>query len=120
MGKMCWAYAIPKRRIPFVPGPLPAAADLKGKLNGLAVRVPLPNGSITDCVFEVKRSTSAEEVNALFKVCFSIYKVQAITYLPLALCFFATCSDANRCLVCVLYSLQAGGFRNVPQGHAWI
>lgn len=41
--------------------------ELKGKLNGLAVRVPLLNGSLTDCVFEVKRRTSAEEVNALFK-----------------------------------------------------
>ncbi|MCE8522254.1 ArsJ-associated glyceraldehyde-3-phosphate dehydrogenase [Ruegeria pomeroyi] len=41
--------------------------ELKGKLNGHAVRVPLLNASITDCVFEVARETSAEEVNALFK-----------------------------------------------------
>mmetsp|Transcript_61126 Transcript_61126/g.146001 ORF Transcript_61126/g.146001 Transcript_61126/m.146001 type:complete len:348 (-) Transcript_61126:56-1099(-) len=41
--------------------------DLKGKLNGLAVRVPLCNGSLTDCVFEVSRKTTAEEVNALLK-----------------------------------------------------
>ncbi len=41
--------------------------DLKGKLNGHAVRVPLLNASITDCVFELDRATSAEEVNALFK-----------------------------------------------------
>lgn len=41
--------------------------ELKGKLNGHAVRVPLANASLTDCVFEVKRSTTAEEVNALFK-----------------------------------------------------
>ncbi|TMV05699.1 ArsJ-associated glyceraldehyde-3-phosphate dehydrogenase [Ruegeria sediminis] len=41
--------------------------ELTGKLNGHAVRVPLLNASITDCVFEVARSTSAEEVNALFK-----------------------------------------------------
>ncbi|PSC69550.1 glyceraldehyde-3-phosphate dehydrogenase [Micractinium conductrix] len=41
--------------------------ELKGKLNGLAIRVPLLNGSITDCVFEVKRGTSVEEVNALLK-----------------------------------------------------
>ncbi|MCT8328223.1 ArsJ-associated glyceraldehyde-3-phosphate dehydrogenase [Albidovulum sediminis] len=41
--------------------------ELKGRLNGHAVRVPLLNASITDCVFEVKRSTTAEEVNALFK-----------------------------------------------------
>ena len=52
--------------------------DLKGKLNGLAVRVPLTNASITDCVFEVKRPTSAEEVNALLKVfifCFCCCRV---------------------------------------------
>jgi glyceraldehyde 3-phosphate dehydrogenase len=41
--------------------------ELTGKLNGHAVRVPLLNASITDCVFELERATSAEEVNALFK-----------------------------------------------------
>lgn len=40
--------------------------ELKGRLNGHAVRVPLLNGSLTDCVFEVERPTTAEEVNALF------------------------------------------------------
>lgn len=42
--------------------------ELEGKLNGLAVRVPLLNGSLTDFVFESSRPTNAEEVNALFKV----------------------------------------------------
>lgn len=41
--------------------------ELKGKLNGHAVRVPLLNASLTDCVFEVKRETTVEEVNALFR-----------------------------------------------------
>ncbi|MEX0337422.1 MAG: ArsJ-associated glyceraldehyde-3-phosphate dehydrogenase [Arenibacterium sp.] len=41
--------------------------ELKGKLDGHAVRVPLLNASITDCVFEVSRETSVEEVNGLFK-----------------------------------------------------
>jgi len=41
--------------------------ELKGRLNGHAVRVPLLNASITDCVFEVDRETTVEEVNALFK-----------------------------------------------------
>ena len=40
--------------------------ELKGRLNGHAVRVPLLNASLTDCVFEVERATTAEEVNALF------------------------------------------------------
>jgi glyceraldehyde 3-phosphate dehydrogenase len=39
--------------------------ELRGKLNGLAIRVPLANASLTDCVFEVERKTSVEEVNAL-------------------------------------------------------
>lgn len=40
--------------------------ELKGRLNGHAVRVPLLNASITDCVFEVERETTAEEVNTFF------------------------------------------------------
>jgi glyceraldehyde 3-phosphate dehydrogenase len=41
--------------------------ELKGKLNGHAVRAPVLNASLTDCVFELQRATTAEEVNALFK-----------------------------------------------------
>ncbi len=41
--------------------------ELKGKLNGLAVRVPLLNASLTDCVFEVNRPTTVEEVNGLLE-----------------------------------------------------
>ena len=40
--------------------------ELQGKLNGHAVRVPLLTGSLTDCVFQVKRDTTVAEVNALF------------------------------------------------------
>jgi glyceraldehyde 3-phosphate dehydrogenase len=40
--------------------------ELKGKLNGHAVRVPVLNASLTDCVFELERDTTPEEVNALF------------------------------------------------------
>jgi glyceraldehyde 3-phosphate dehydrogenase len=41
--------------------------ELKGKLNGLAVRVPLLNASLTDAVFEMKRTVTKEEINILFK-----------------------------------------------------
>ena len=41
--------------------------ELKGRLNGHAVRVPLLNASITDAVFEVERPTTVDEVNALFR-----------------------------------------------------
>ncbi len=42
--------------------------DLKGKLNGHAVRVPLLNASLTDMVFELERAVTVEEVNAAFEV----------------------------------------------------
>ncbi|MGJ3254159.1 MAG: ArsJ-associated glyceraldehyde-3-phosphate dehydrogenase [Elainellaceae cyanobacterium] len=41
--------------------------ELNGKLNGIAVRVPLLNASLTDCVFEVERPTTVDEVNRLLK-----------------------------------------------------
>jgi glyceraldehyde 3-phosphate dehydrogenase len=41
--------------------------ELKGRLNGLAVRVPLANASLTDCVFELQRDVSVEEVNAALR-----------------------------------------------------
>ena len=39
--------------------------ELKGRLNGHAIRVPLANASLTDCVFEVERATTVDEVNGL-------------------------------------------------------
>ena len=55
--------------IPTTTGSATAIAEifpeLKGKLNGHAVRVPLANASLTDCVFELERATTAEEVNQL-------------------------------------------------------
>ncbi|MBP2698143.1 ArsJ-associated glyceraldehyde-3-phosphate dehydrogenase [Pseudomonas alliivorans] len=57
--------------IPTTTGSATAIAEifpeLRGKLNGHAVRVPLANASLTDCVFEVERETTTEEVNALLK-----------------------------------------------------
>ena len=41
--------------------------ELLGKLNGVAIRVPLLNASLTDCVFEVARDTDVAEVNRLLK-----------------------------------------------------
>ena len=57
--------------IPTTTGSATAIAEifpeLRGKLNGHAVRVPLANASLTDCVFEVERATSADEVNQLLQ-----------------------------------------------------
>jgi glyceraldehyde 3-phosphate dehydrogenase len=41
--------------------------ELEGRLDGLAVRVPLLNASLTDCVFELARATDADEVNAVLR-----------------------------------------------------
>jgi glyceraldehyde 3-phosphate dehydrogenase len=57
--------------IPTTTGSATAIAEifpgLRGRLNGHAVRVPLANASLTDCVFEVERATTVEEVNQLLK-----------------------------------------------------
>ncbi|MFP5501339.1 MAG: ArsJ-associated glyceraldehyde-3-phosphate dehydrogenase [Candidatus Sericytochromatia bacterium] len=57
--------------IPTTTGSATAIAEifpeLKGRLNGHAVRVPLANASLTDCVFEVEQATTPEAVNALLK-----------------------------------------------------
>ncbi|MFA5829227.1 MAG: type I glyceraldehyde-3-phosphate dehydrogenase [Candidatus Gracilibacteria bacterium] len=41
--------------------------ELKGKLNGFSVRVPTPTVSLLDCVFEVEKSTTVEELNGILK-----------------------------------------------------
>ncbi|NIY73334.1 type I glyceraldehyde-3-phosphate dehydrogenase [Marivivens donghaensis] len=41
--------------------------ELKGKLDGVAIRVPTPNVSVVDLVFEAKRATTVEEVNAAIR-----------------------------------------------------
>lgn len=57
--------------IPTTTGSATAIAEifpeLRGRLNGHAVRVPLANASLTDCVFEVERPTTVDEVNGLLK-----------------------------------------------------
>ena len=57
--------------IPTTTGAAKAVAlvlpELKGKLNGFSVRVPVPTVSMVDVVFEVNKSTTAEEVNKYLK-----------------------------------------------------
>jgi glyceraldehyde 3-phosphate dehydrogenase len=63
------ARACGQSLIPTTTGSAKAITDifpeLKGKLNGHAVRVPLANASLTDCVFEMQRDVSVEEINQL-------------------------------------------------------
>lgn len=54
--------------------------ELKGRLNGHAVRVPLANASLTDCVFEVARKTDVTEVNQLLKTAADTYLKDILGY----------------------------------------
>ncbi len=65
------ARAAAENIIPTTTGAAKAVAlvlpELKGKLNGFSVRVPVPTVSLVDVVFEVEKNTTAEEVNAALK-----------------------------------------------------
>lgn len=65
------ARAAAQSIIPTTTGAAKAVAlvlpQLKGRLNGLAMRVPTPTVSVTDLVCEVRKETTAEEVNAALK-----------------------------------------------------
>ncbi len=54
--------------------------ELKGRLNGHAVRVPLANASLTDCVFEVKQKTTVKAVNQLLETAAQTYLKDVLGY----------------------------------------
>jgi glyceraldehyde 3-phosphate dehydrogenase len=41
--------------------------ELKGRLDGMAMRVPVPDGSVTDLVVDLEKAATADEINAAFK-----------------------------------------------------
>jgi glyceraldehyde 3-phosphate dehydrogenase len=65
------ARAAAQNNIPTTTGAAKATAlvlpELKGKLDGLAMRVPVPDGSVTDLVVELGREVTKDEVNAAYK-----------------------------------------------------
>ncbi|MFB6962585.1 type I glyceraldehyde-3-phosphate dehydrogenase [Streptomyces sp. NPDC056112] len=65
------ARAAAENIIPTTTGAAKATAlvlpQLKGKLDGIAMRVPVPTGSVTDLVVELSREVTKEEVNAAFQ-----------------------------------------------------
>ena len=65
------ARSAPNNIVPASTGAARTAAviypELEGKIDGMALRVPIPDGSITDFVARCSRETSVEEVNAAFK-----------------------------------------------------
>lgn len=95
--------------IPTTTGSATAIAEifpeLRGRLNGHAVRVPLANASLTDCVFEVERETTVEEVNALLKAASETELKDILGYEELPLVSNDYCGDPRSSIVDALSTM---------------
>ena len=91
--------------------------ELKGKLNGHAVRAPVLNASLTDCVFELQRQTTAEEVNALFQQAASSYLAGILGYETLPLVSADYARDTRSSIVDALSTMVTDG--TLLKVYAW-
>jgi len=91
--------------------------ELKGKLNGHAVRAPVLNASLTDCVFELQRETTAEEVNALFQHAASSYLSGILGYEELPLVSADYARDTRSSIVDALSTMVTDG--TLLKVYAW-
>lgn len=79
--------------------------ELKGKLNGHAVRVPVLNASLTDCVFELDRRTTQAEVNELFRAAAAGPLAGVLGYEERPLVSADYCNDTRSSIVDAPYTL---------------
>ena len=91
--------------------------ELEGKLNGHAVRAPVLNASLTDCVFEMKRETSAAEVNALFEAASRGALAGILGYEPRPLVSADYARDTRSAIVDALSTLVTDG--TLLKVYAW-
>jgi glyceraldehyde 3-phosphate dehydrogenase len=91
--------------------------ELKGKLNGHAVRAPVLNASLTDCVFELQRETTAEEVNALFQQAASSYLAGILGYETLPLVSADYARDTRSSIIDALSTMVTDG--TLLKVYAW-
>ncbi|MCK9214287.1 MAG: ArsJ-associated glyceraldehyde-3-phosphate dehydrogenase [Acidovorax sp.] len=91
--------------------------ELKGKLNGHAVRAPVLNASLTDCVFELQRQTTVEEVNALFQQAASSYLSGILGYETLPLVSADYARDTRSSIVDALSTMVTDG--TLLKVYAW-
>ena len=91
--------------------------ELKGKLNGHAVRAPVLNASLTDCVFELQRQTTAEEVNALFKAASETYLAGILGYEERPLVSADYARDTRSSIIDALSTLVTDG--TLLKVYAW-
>jgi glyceraldehyde 3-phosphate dehydrogenase len=99
--------------IPTTTGSATAIAEifpeLRGRLNGHAVRVPLANSSLTDCVFEVERATSVEEVNTFLKAASENELKNILGYEERPLVSSDYCGDPRSSIVDALSTMVVNG-----------
>lgn len=91
--------------------------ELKGKLNGHAVRVPVLNASLTDCVFELNRSTGQAEVNELFEVAARGPLAGILGYETRPLVSADYCNDTRSSIVDAQYTMVTDG--TLLKVYAW-
>jgi len=83
---------------------------LNGKLDGIAVRVPMLGASLTDCVFEVEQPTSVAEVNAILKAASDTPQLRGILgYEPELLVSSDYRSDTRSAIVDASSTMVTGG-----------
>ena len=99
--------------IPTTTGSATAIAEifpeLRGRLNGHAVRVPLANASLTDCVFEVERATTVDEVNGLLKAASENELLNILGYEDRPLVSTDYCGDPRSSIVDALSTMVING-----------
>ena len=99
--------------IPTTTGSATAIAEifpeLRGRLDGHAVRVPLANASLTDCVFEVNRVTNVEEVNAFLKAASENELKNILGYEERPLVSNDYCGDPRSSIIDALSTLVING-----------
>ena len=91
--------------------------ELKGKLDGHAVRVPLLNASLTDCVFEMRRATTAAEVNGLLRAAAAGPLKGILGYEERPLVSIDHCGDPRSAIVDAAHTLVTDG--TLVKIYAW-
>jgi glyceraldehyde 3-phosphate dehydrogenase len=91
--------------------------DLKGKLNGHAVRAPVLNASLTDCVFELKRSTTEAEVNEMFAAAANGGLAGILGFEPRPLVSVDYCNDSRSSIIDGLSTMVTDG--TLLKVYAW-
>jgi glyceraldehyde 3-phosphate dehydrogenase len=91
--------------------------ELKGKLNGHAVRVPVLNASLTDCVFELNRPTTQAEINELFLAASLGPLAGVLGYETRPLVSADYCNDTRSSIVDAEYTLVTDG--TLLKVYAW-